>query len=75
LVEQDVSMAGSKKQAQALAIKLSRERRAGKQVPRHQKVDIPRKPGRGHAEISRSGESVQSAGSRASAARRSDHDL
>ena len=26
-------MAGSKKQAQALAIKLSRERRAGKKVP------------------------------------------
>jgi hypothetical protein len=29
----DIAMAGSKKQAQALAIKLSRERRAGKKVP------------------------------------------
>jgi hypothetical protein len=29
----DVIMAGTKKQAQALAIKLSRERRAGKKVP------------------------------------------
>jgi hypothetical protein len=33
LEDGDVSMAKSKKQAQALAIKLSRERRSGKKIP------------------------------------------
>jgi hypothetical protein len=53
-------MAKSKKQAQALTIKLSRERRAGKKHLRHRKTDMARRLGRERAEILWPDESAQS---------------